>query len=60
MSLDRNYWKVVNLLFVSPELYLNILKTEEILQFWDVAEVLDVRGTSFQRMMLINSDRIDD
>ena len=26
---------MMNLLFVSPGLYLNILKTEEILQFWD-------------------------
>ena len=35
ISLDRNYREVINLLFVLSELYLNILKTEEILQFWD-------------------------
>ena len=35
ISLDRNYCEVTNLLFVSPELYLNILKTEKILQCWD-------------------------
>ena len=35
VSLDRNYWNVINLLFVLPTLfYLNILKTEEIWQFW--------------------------
>ena len=33
ISLDRNNWGVINLLFVLPGLYLNILKTEEILQF---------------------------
>ena len=33
MSLDRNYWEVINLLFVLPGLYLNILKTEKTLQF---------------------------
>ena len=34
--LDRNYYylKVINLLFVLPGLYSNILKTEKILQFW--------------------------
>ena len=46
-SLDRNYWDVINLLFISPGLYLNTLKTERILQFWD-EKILDVRGTSFQ------------
>ena len=35
ISLDRNYRQVMNLLFVLPELYLNILETEEMLQFWD-------------------------
>ena len=35
ISLDRNYREVINLLFVLPGLYLNILKTEKILQFWD-------------------------
>ena len=35
ISLDRNYWEVINLLFVLPGLYLNILETEKILQFWD-------------------------
>ena len=35
MSLNRNYSEIINLLFVLPfGLYLNILKTEEILQFW--------------------------
>ena len=48
ISLDGNYWEVINLLFALPGLYLNILKTEEILQFWD-KKILDVRGTSFQR-----------
>ena len=31
----RNYWKVINLLFVLPRLYLNILRTEKMLQFRD-------------------------
>ena len=32
ISLDRNYWEVINLLLVLPILfYLNIIKTEEIL-----------------------------
>ena len=35
MSLSRNYCEVINLLFGLPGLYLSILKTEEILQFWD-------------------------
>ena len=35
ISLDRNYEEVLNLLFVLPGLYFNILKTEGILQFWD-------------------------
>ena len=34
-------------------IYLNILKTEEILQFWD-KKILDERGTSFQRKRLNN------
>ena len=34
ISLDGNYWEVINLLFVLPGLYLYTLKTEEILQFW--------------------------
>ena len=33
ISLDRNYWEVINLLSVLPGLYFNILKTEEILEF---------------------------
>ena len=33
ISLERNYWEVINLSFVLPGLYLNILKAEEILQF---------------------------
>ena len=35
VSLDRNYRDVINLLFVLPGLYLNILKIERMLQFWD-------------------------
>ena len=37
ISLDRNYRDVINLLlFVLPILfYLNVFKTEKILQFWD-------------------------
>ena len=36
ISLDRNYWELWNLLFVLFTLfYLNILKAEEMLQFWD-------------------------
>ena len=36
ISLNRNYEEVINLLFaLSFGLYLNILKTEKILQFWD-------------------------
>ena len=35
ISLDRNYREVINLLFVLPGLYLNILMIEKILQFWD-------------------------
>ena len=35
VSLNRNYWEAMNLLTVLPGLYLNILKTEEVLQFWD-------------------------
>ena len=46
ISLDRNYREVINLSFVLPVLCLNILKTEEISQFWD-KKILDVRGTSF-------------
>ena len=34
-SLDRNYWGVINLLFVLSGLHLNISKTEETLQFSD-------------------------
>ena len=48
ISSDRNYLEVVNLLFVLPvSFYLNIIKTEEMLQ-----KILDVRGTSFQRNRL--------
>ena len=53
IPLDRNY-QVIDLLFVllgSFGLYLNIFKTEKILQFWD-KKILDVRGTSFQRKWL--------
>ena len=35
ISPDRNYCEVINLLFVLSALYLNILKTVKILQFWD-------------------------
>ena len=36
ISLNRNYQEVINLLFGFPfALYLNILKTRKILQFWD-------------------------
>ena len=52
ISLDRNYWEVINLLFVLPELYLSILKTEKILQFLG-QKILNVRGTSFQHKRLI-------
>ena len=38
---------MINSLFVLPGLYLNMLKTEEVLQFW-YKKILDVRGTSFQ------------
>ena len=42
--------KVINLLFVLPfGLYLNIFKTEKILQFWN-KNIFDVRDTSFQRI----------
>ena len=41
MSLDRNHWELTNLSFVLP-MYLVILKTEKILQFWD--KILGVRG----------------
>ena len=51
ISLDTNYQKVINLLFVLPGLYFSILKTEKILQFFG-ANVLDVCGTSFQRKRL--------
>ena len=44
MSLDKNDRTVTNLLFASPGLYSNLLKTEEILQLWD-KKILDVRGT---------------
>ena len=36
LELDRNYWEVINLLFVLAILfYLNVLETERILQFWN-------------------------
>ena len=56
ISLDRNYREVINLSFVLPVLCLNILKTEEISQFWD-KNVLDVRDTSLQRKRL-NSEQV--
>ena len=48
ISLGRNYWQVINLLFALPGLYLNILKTEKILQFLG-RKILNVCDTSFQR-----------
>ena len=42
MSLDRNYWELINLLFALPGLYLNILETKKILQ----QKILDVRFLS--------------
>ena len=53
ISLDRNYCDVINLLFVLPGLYLNILKTEKILQFWDKKF-----STSFQRKRLKSRRKI--
>ena len=35
ISLDRNYREVINLSFILPGLYLNVLETEKILQFWN-------------------------
>ena len=40
ISLGTNYWEVINSLFVLPGLYLNILETETILQFWDKEELV--------------------
>ena len=51
-SLYRNYWEVINLLFALPiSLYLDILKTQKILQFLG-QNILDVIGTSFQHKRL--------
>ena len=45
ISLDRNYWKAINLLFVSPILFhLNVLK---MLQFWN--ERLRIKNSLGQR-----------
>ena len=41
----------MDLLFILPGLYLNILKTEKMLQFGE-QKILDVRGASFQRKRL--------
>ena len=50
-SLGRNYWEVINLLFVLPILfYLSTLKNITILE----RKILDVRGTSFHRKRLRN------
>ena len=43
ISLDRNYWLVINLLFVLSGLYLNILKTEKSIAILG-QKILDVRG----------------
>ena len=50
-SLDKNYWEVINLSFVSTWLQLNILENWENVAIWD-KKVLYVRGTSFQREKL--------
>ena len=42
ISLDRNYWEVINLLFALSRLYLNILKAEEIVAISE-QKILDVR-----------------
>ena len=42
--LDRNYREVTNVSFVFPELYINMLKTKETLQFWDKMFQLAKRG----------------
>ena len=50
ISIEIIYQEVINLSFGLPfRLYLNILETKKILQFWD-KRILDVRGTSFQRV----------
>ena len=63
ISLYRNYQEVINLLFVLPfGLYLNIFRTEEILQFWGkkfstcVARLSSARGNlaAFQMSKLYN------
>ena len=56
--LDRNYWEVINLLFVFVTVlfYLNILKTVKMLQFWNKT-ILDVRRASFQRKRLREGER---
>ena len=54
ISLNRNDQEVINLLFVLSGLYSDILKTENILQFW-AKLILDARGTSFQRGWLEES-----
>ena len=51
MSLDRNYWEVMNLSFALPGLYLNKLRTEKVITI-SGEKILDVRGTSFQRKKL--------
>ena len=51
ISLDRNYHEAINLLFVSPGLYLNILKK---LRNNFGPNIPDVRGTSFQRKRLMD------
>ena len=56
ISLDRNYWEVINLLFPLPGLYLNILRTEKTLQF-SGQTILGVRGASFQRKRLTTESK---
>ena len=51
ISLDRNYQGVINLLFVLPRLYLNILKTEKILQLG--TKNFDVRGKRLKQSNIV-------
>ena len=44
IPLDKNYQEIINLSSVFRRLYLNILKTGEILQFWDKKFSTCVRG----------------
>ena len=55
LPLDRNYWQAISLLFVSPGLYLNIPKTEKMLQFWG-EKILDVRGRNWWYVQTITTE----